>query len=136
MVIKESLRLYPPALFINRTAARDVKLGKLDIPAGTRLDFPIIGIHHDFDIWGSDAEEFNPSRFADGKSYHLGAYFPFGIGPNICVGQNLTMVEAKVALAMTLQRFKFIVSPSYVHAPMMVFTLQPQYGAQVIVHNI
>jgi cytochrome P450 len=116
MVIKESLTLYPPALFINKTAARDVTLGKLDIPAGTRLDFPIIGIHHDFDFWGSDAEEFNPSRSADGKSYHLGAYFPFGIGPNICVGQNLAMVEARVTLAMTLQRFRFIVSPSYVHA--------------------
>ncbi|XP_062231340.1 cytochrome P450 734A1 [Phragmites australis] len=136
MVLKETLRLYPPAVFINRTATKDVKLGKLDIPASTRLDFPIIDIHHDLDVWGSDAEEFNPSRFADGKSYHLGAYFPFGIGPTICVGQNLAMVEAKVALAMTLQRFVFAVSPSYVHAPMLVFTLQPQYGAQIIVHKI
>lgn len=136
MVLKETLRLYPPALFINRTATRDIKLGELDIPAGTRLDFPIIDIHHDHDVWGTDAEEFNPLRFADGKSYHLGAYFPFGIGPTICVGQNLAMVEAKVALAMTLQRFAFTVSPSYVHAPMMAMTLQPQYGAQVLVQKI
>ncbi|KAF8719800.1 hypothetical protein HU200_024557 [Digitaria exilis] len=136
MVLKETLRLYPPAVFINRTATRDIKLGKLDIPAGTRLDFPIIGIHHDGDVWGTDAEEFNPLRFADGKSYHLGAYLPFGIGPTICVGQNLAMVEAKVALAMALQRFAFTVSPSYVHAPMLVFTLQPQYGAQVLVQKI
>ncbi|KAL6619256.1 hypothetical protein ACP70R_034395 [Stipagrostis hirtigluma subsp. patula] len=136
MVLKETLRLYPPALFINRTATRDVKLGKLDIPAGTRLDFPIIDIHHDFDVWGTDAEQFNPSRFADGKSYHLGAYFPFGIGPTICVGQNLAVVEAKVALAMTLQRFAFAVSPSYVHAPMLMLTLQPQYGAQIFIRKI
>jgi len=136
MVLKETLRLYPPALFINRTAIRDIKLGELDIPAGTRFDFPIIDIHHDRDVWGTNAEEFNPLRFADGKSYHLGAYFPFGIGPTICVGQNLAMVEAKVALAMTLQRFAFTVSPSYVHAPMMVMTLQPQYGAQVLVQKI
>jgi len=136
MVLKETLRLYPPALFINRTATRDIKLGELDIPAGTRLDFPIIDIHHDHDVWGTDAEEFNPLRFADGKSYHLGAYLPFGIGPKICVGQNLAMVEAKVALAMTLQRFAFTVSPSYVHAPMMAMTLQPQYGAQVLVQKI
>nr|CAB3465284.1 unnamed protein product [Digitaria exilis] len=129
-------RLYPPAVFINRTATRDIKLGELDIPAGTRLDFPIIGIHHDGDVWGTDAEEFNPLRFADGKSYHLGAYLPFGIGPTICVGQNLAMVEAKVALAMALQRFAFTVSSSYVHAPMLVFTLQPQYGAQVLVQKI
>lgn len=136
MVLKETLRLYPPATFINRTATTDIKLGELDIPAGTRLDFPTIGIHHDHDIWGTDAEEFNPSRFADGKNYHLGAYLPFGIGPTICVGQNLAMVEAKVALAMTLQRFAFTVSPSYAHAPIQKFTLQPQYGAQVLVRKI
>ncbi|VAH19059.1 unnamed protein product [Triticum turgidum subsp. durum] len=136
MVLKETLRLYPPALFINRTVTRDVKLGKLDIPAGTQLNLPIIEIHHDVDIWGANAEEFDPSRFADGKSYHLGEYFPFGIGPAICVGQNLAMVEAKLALAMVLQRFAFDVPPSYVHAPMKVMTLQPQYGAQLLVHKI
>ena len=136
MVLKETLRLYPPALFINRTVTRDVKLGKLDIPAGTQLNLPIIEIHHDVDIWGANAEEFDPSRFADGKSYHLGAYFPFGIGPAICVGQNRTMVEAKLALAMVLQRFALDVSTSYVHAPMKVMTLQPQYGAQLLVHKI
>ncbi|XP_062179441.1 cytochrome P450 714C2-like [Phragmites australis] len=77
---------------------------------------------------GTDAEVCNPSRFAYGNSYHLGGYFPIGIGPTICVGQNLAMVEAKVALAMTLQRFAFVVFPSYVHSPMIMFTLQTQYG--------
>uniref|UniRef100_A0A0D3G7H8 Cytochrome P450 n=1 Tax=Oryza barthii TaxID=65489 RepID=A0A0D3G7H8_9ORYZ len=136
MVLKETLRLYPPAMFLNRMVNRDVKLGKLDIPAGTQLHFPILDIHHDVNIWGTNADEFDPSRFAEGKSYHLGAYFPFGIGPTICVGQNLTMVEAKVALAMILQRFALVVSPSYVHAPMHGVTLQPQYGAQVLAHKI
>uniref|UniRef100_A0ACD5U444 Uncharacterized protein n=1 Tax=Avena sativa TaxID=4498 RepID=A0ACD5U444_AVESA len=136
IVLKETLRLYPPALFLNRTVTKDVKLGKLNVPAGTQVNVPIIDIHHDVDIWGANADEFDPSRFADGKSYHLGAYFPFGIGPTICVGQNLAMVEAKLALAMVLQRFAFDVSPSYVHAPMMVLTLQPQYGAQVLVRKI
>ncbi|BAS93948.1 Os05g0405500, partial [Oryza sativa Japonica Group] len=110
MVLKETLRLYPPAMFLNRMVNRDVKLGKLDIPAGTQLHFPILDIHHDVNIWGTNADEFDPSRFAEGKSYHLGAYFPFGIGPTICVGQNLTMVEEKVALAMILQRFALVVS--------------------------
>ncbi|KAF0926393.1 hypothetical protein E2562_024117 [Oryza meyeriana var. granulata] len=136
MVLKETLRLYPPAVLLNRTANRDAKLGKLDIPAGTQVQLPVVDIHHDVNIWGSNADEFDPSRFAEGKSYHLGEYFPFGIGPTICVGQNLAMVEAKVTLAMILQRFAFVVSPSYVHAPMLMLTLQPQYGAQVLVHKI
>ncbi|KAI5018402.1 hypothetical protein ZWY2020_043290 [Hordeum vulgare] len=136
MVLKETLRLYPPALSLSRTATKDVKLDKLDIPAGMQVNLPLVDIHHDVDIWGASAEEFDPSRFADGKSYHLGVYFPFGIGPAICVGQNLAMVEAKLVIAMVLQRFVLDVSPSYVHAPMMVMTLQPQYGAQVLVRKI
>ncbi|CAM0870153.1 unnamed protein product [Alopecurus aequalis] len=136
MVLKETLRLYPPAVFVNRTATRDIKLGKLDIPARTQVHVPIIEIHHDVNIWGANAEEFDPSRFADGKSYDLGAYLPFGIGPTVCVGMNLAMVEVKLALSMVLQRFALDVSTSYVHAPMTMMTLQTELGAQVLVRKI
>lgn len=136
MVLKETLRLYPSAVSVNRTATRDVKIGKLDIPAGTQLEIPIVDIHHDIDIWGPGADEFNPSRFAHGRRYHLGAYLPFGMGPSICVGKNLAMVEAKLALAMILQRFTFVVSPSYVHAPILMINLRPQYGAQILARKI
>nr|CAB3465283.1 unnamed protein product [Digitaria exilis] len=136
MVLKETLRLYPPVVVINRTATRDVKVNKFDIPAGTQIEFPIVDVHHDFDVWGTDADEFNPSRFADGKSYHLGAYFPFAVGPTICAGQNLAMVEAKVAIAKILQRYVLSVSPSYVQAPVLMLTLRPQFGAQILVRRI
>jgi cytochrome P450 len=72
----------------------------------------------------------------DDRRYRLGAYFPFSLGPSICVGKNLAMVEAKVALAMILQRFAFVLSPSYVHAPVLMLNLRPQYGAQILVHKI
>lgn len=134
--MKETLRLYPPAVFINRLATKDTKLGKYNIPKNTQLQFAIIYIHHDTEIWGPDAHKFNPERFAEGTSHHLGAYLPFGAGPAICVGQNLAIVEAKMALAMVLQRFEFEVSPSYLHAPMLSMTLQPQYGAQVLFRKI
>ncbi|KAJ6803604.1 cytochrome P450 734A1 [Iris pallida] len=136
MVLKETLRLYPPAVMINRMASRDVKLGGLFVPAGTFLYMPTLAVHHDVEIWGSDANEFNPSRFASTKGQHLGSFYPFGIGPNICIGQNLAMVEAKIAIAMILQRFTFTLSPTYVHAPMLLLTLQPQYGAQVVFTKI
>ncbi|XP_072984118.1 cytochrome P450 734A1 [Typha latifolia] len=136
MVVKETLRLYPPAVALNRITTRDVKLGSLDVPAGTHIYMPTLAIHHDVEVWGADANEFNPLRFADGKGHHLGAFFPFGIGPTICVGQNLALVESKVALSMILQRFEFDVSSSYVHAPMLLMTLQPQYGAQVLFRRI
>ncbi|KAG0527682.1 hypothetical protein BDA96_06G254200 [Sorghum bicolor] len=102
MVLKETLRLYPPVVAVNRTATRDIKLGKLDIPAGTQLEFPIIDIHRDTGVWGADADEFNPWRFADGhRRYHLGAYLPFGMGPSVCVGSMLhlaTNISGTIAM--------------------------------------
>lgn len=136
MVIKETLRLYSPAVMINRIATKDVKLGGVDVPAGTFIYMPAIAVHRDTQVWGNDANEFNPYRFSATTGHHLGSFYPFGIGPTICIGQNLAMTEAKVALAMILQRFQFAVSPSYVHAPMLLLSLQPQFGAQVLLRKI
>ncbi|CAK9142821.1 unnamed protein product [Ilex paraguariensis] len=135
MVLKETLRLYPPAVMLMRQTCKNVKLGSLDIPADTQLYLAMTSIHHDAEIWGDDANEFNPMRFAEPRQ-HLASFFPFGLGPRICVGQNLAMVEAKIILAMIIKHYSFVVSPSYVHAPMQAMTMQPQYGAQIIFRRI
>ncbi|CAK7349271.1 unnamed protein product [Dovyalis caffra] len=135
LILNETLRLYPPAVMMMRQTTKKVKLGTLDIPAGTQFYLSLTAVHHDTDIWGEDANEFNPLRFNEPRK-HLASFFPFGLGPRICVGQNLAIVETKIVLAMLLKHYSFIVSPTYVHAPMLFISLQPQYGAQILLRRI
>ncbi|KAK1326822.1 Secologanin synthase [Acorus calamus] len=139
MILHEAMRLYPPvvALFIH--TYKQIELGGVSFPAGVDLLLPTILFHLDHDLWGKDAEEFNPERFSQGvskASKDPNAFLPFGWGPRICLGQNFAVIEAKMALSMILQNFSFQLSPSYTHAPYTVITLQPQYGGQVILNKL
>ncbi|KAG8055564.1 hypothetical protein GUJ93_ZPchr0001g32489 [Zizania palustris] len=134
MVLYEVLRLYPPVVFLTRRTYKETELGGRRYPKGVNFTLPLLLIHHDPNIWGEDASEFNPRRFANGVSNAAksqAAFFPFGWGHRICIGQSFAMLEAKMALATILQSFSFELSPSYTHAPYTVIILQPQYGAQI-----
>lgn len=139
MILSETLRLYPPAVATIRRAKADVELGGYMVPRDTELLIPILAVHHDTHLWGPDASQFNPSRFENGAARaarHPLAYIPFGLGARMCIGQNLAILEAKVTLAILLQRFSLRLSPSYVHAPTVLMLLYPQYGAPVIFRPI
>ncbi|KAF8675955.1 hypothetical protein HU200_047455 [Digitaria exilis] len=139
MVLYEVLRLYPPITFLERQTYKEIELGGIKYPPGVKLVLPVVTIHHDPDIWGKDVNEFNPERFAEGiskASKEAPAFFSFGWGPRICIGQNFALLEAKIALSMILQHFSFGLSPSYTHAPFPVSTLQPYHGAQIMLEKI
>ena len=135
MILNETLRLYPPAVATVRRAKADVELGGCLIPRDTELLIPIMAVHHDARLWGPDATQFNPARFAKGVAQaarHPAAFIPFGLGPRMCIGQNLALLEAKLTLAVLLRRFELARSPNYVHAPTVLMLLYPQHGAPVI----
>ncbi|XP_011070908.1 cytochrome P450 CYP749A22 [Sesamum indicum] len=140
MVINECLRLYPPVLTVTRKVAKEAKIGELRIPPKINIYISILALHHNPEIWGKDVHLFRPERFAEGvakaTNNNTAAFLPFGLGPRTCVGLNFTTNEAKVALSMILQKYKFVLSPNYAHHPADVFILTPKHGVQVILETI
>ncbi|XP_038972860.1 cytochrome P450 734A1-like isoform X2 [Phoenix dactylifera] len=139
MVVNETLRLYPPVPLAAREAKKDVRLEGLDIPGGTTFAIPIIAIHYDKEVWGDNAAEFDPSRFAQGASKsakHPKAFMPFTHGPRMCLGMNFALLEIRLVLAMILQSFTFVTSPTYKHDPVHALTMKPGKGAQIIFKKI
>uniref|UniRef100_A0ACD5ZIG3 Uncharacterized protein n=1 Tax=Avena sativa TaxID=4498 RepID=A0ACD5ZIG3_AVESA len=134
MILHEVLRLYPPATLFKRKTYKEADIGGVRYPSGVIVDIPILLIHHDPDVWGSDVHEFRPERFAEGiakASKFQGAFIPFSSGPRICIGQNFAMLEAKIALCTILQHFEFELAPTYTHAPNLVITMEPMHGAPI-----
>lgn len=138
MIINESLRLYSPATDLIRETNKEIKLGRLIVPANMHITISVPAVHHDPHLWGEDAHLFKPERFAEGvakaTNNNMAAFLPFGLGPRTCVGLNFASIETKLTLSMILQRYKFTLSPTYVHSPVQFITVQPQHGLQVLLH--
>ncbi|CAM8995262.1 unnamed protein product [Rhodiola kirilowii] len=139
MILHEVLRFYPPVTMLIRATHKETVLGTMTLPAGVVVTIPVIAIHRDPQLWGEDANEFKPDRFAEGVSNATKGqpiFMPFSQGPRTCIGLNFALMEAKIAMALILQRFAFELSPSYTHAPYSLVTLHPQHGAHVILHKL
>ncbi|XP_073021496.1 cytochrome P450 CYP749A22-like [Primulina eburnea] len=140
MIIYETMRLYSPVTTITRRIERKTRSGKYQLPANVNLLIPPQALHRNPETWGHDAHVFKPERFSEGLAKSTNgnslAFLPFGSGPRMCVGMNFTHNEAKIALSTILQRYKFTISPNYIHSPHIVLTTQPQHGVKILLQQL
>lgn len=126
-IVDETLRMYPPAAFLSRTAqAADTLCGR-EIRPGDTVILPIYALHRHHLLW-PDPDRFDPARFADPKAIERFAYLPFGDGPRVCIGANFALQEAVIILATLLARFRFSAIAGRAPKPVMILTLRPEGG--------
>jgi cytochrome P450 len=136
MVIMESMRLFPPAWFVGRTALEDVEIGGYTIPRGASVLMSQFVAHRD----GRCFEEpgaFRPERWVEPFAARLarGAYFPFSAGDRHCLGEGFAWLEALLALATFVERWRFELVPGQDIRPRPSITLRPNSGIQMVVRK-
>lgn len=103
-VIKETLRLYPPAFGFGRQTLEPFTVGDTHFPQGAVILFSVYATHHRPDLW-PEPEAFRPERFLDkAATPDRYTYLPFGAGARICLGNLFAMMEAQVILATMAQQ--------------------------------
>lgn len=129
LVVDESLRMYPPAWIIGRRNIEDDEIGGYNIPAGYNVLMPVFAIHRNPEIW-ENPDEFMPERFSkeNMQDKHRYAYFPFGGGPRLCIGNNFALMEMQLVVAMLVQKFQFNIDDSFDPTPDPLITLRPKGG--------
>ncbi len=128
-VVRESLRLYPPAYVIGREALSDCVIGDYAIPARATVYFSPWVLHRD-PRWFEKPESFFPERWLDGGGDRVPkyAYVPFGGGPRVCIGERFAMMEVVLVLATVLGRWRLrMAGPD--PTPFPSITLRPEGGS-------
>lgn len=136
MVFEEALRLYPPAWVLFRKAVVEDEIGGFRIPPRAIVLMSPYVTHRRSDLF-ERPDQFEPERFSEERSAQRPpfAYFPFGGGPRICMGNHFALMEGQIALAMLLQSFGFAPVPGrHVMAEAMV-TLRPPPALRMAVFS-
>jgi cytochrome P450 len=134
MVVEETLRLYPPAWLITRRALEADEIGDYRIPAGALIVVSPYLTHRHPSFWENPGR-FEPERFAPERSERPRfAYFPFGGGPRLCIGNNFALMEAHLVLAMVAQRYRLELAGNGPVEVVPGVTLRPRGGLPVRLH--
>jgi cytochrome P450 len=131
-VIKESLRLLPPAIQGGRIAVQPFVMGRYEFPAGTKVMYSEYITHHMPDLY-PQPERFLPERWC-GPEPSPYAYLPFLAGPRRCLGAEFAILEMKIVLALILQRYRLALIPNTLIHRAVRFTVVPKHGMPMQVH--
>jgi len=131
-VIGETIRLYPPAWIVTRMPLADEVIGDYRVGKGTNVFMSPYITHRHPEFW-TDPERFDPSRFlGEGPERHRYAYFPFGGGPHLCIGNSFALLEAQLVLATIAQRFQLDLVPDHPVAMHPLVTLRARHGMRMV----
>jgi cytochrome P450 len=132
MVVKEAMRLYPPAWIITRVAIEPVTVGGYELVPGNLVLMSPYVMHHDARYF-DEPERFIPERFTqeNEKALPKYAYFPFGGGPRVCIGNQFAMMEARLVLATVMQHYRPTLVEGQQIVPEPVVTLRPRDGIKM-----
>ena len=106
-VLKESMRLFPPAYIVGRRATRPVDLLGLRVDRNDIVLVNVAGLHRRPEIF-ADPDRFDPDRFTAEREKALPryAYLPFGAGPRVCIGNHFALMEGQILLATYAQHVR------------------------------
>jgi cytochrome P450 len=133
-VIKESMRLYPPAWGIGRKALRRFEIGPYCLPAGTNIFLMPWITHHD-ERFHPEPDCFRPKRWdpsnQNAELPHF-AYFPFGGGPRKCIGASFAQMETVLLLATIARRLRYDVAAEAQVEILPSLTPRPRFGLSMV----
>jgi cytochrome P450 len=136
-ILSESMRLFPPVWVVGRRAVEDVVIGDLEVPRRTIVVMSQYVIHRDEQYWPG-ALEFRPERWLDKAAEEARpkfAYFPFGGGARICIGESFAWAEGVLMLAVMAQRWRMEPVAGHPIAMNPTVTLRPKHGLRMIVRE-
>lgn len=132
-VFAEAMRCFPPAWVIARKALEDCPVGPYALPVGTLVMMSQWVTHHDTRYYPEpfrfDPERWSPEATAERPRF---AYYPFGGGSRLCIGEQFAWMEGVLVVAALAARWKFRLSPGHRVAPQPLITLRPRHGVRAV----
>lgn len=135
-VVTETLRLYSTVWLIGREAIEPCTIGGHRVPVGWTVYMSQWIVHRD-PRWFDDPLAYRPDRWADSLARRIPryAYFPFGGGPRICIGNNFSLMETTLLLATIAGKFRLRLAPDAHVVPLPTMTLRPEFGLKMILER-